>query len=72
MGTSNLKAPFIIPLNKTDTEQQTYGCRVNNTDIYSNNCLQYVCAFTSNDKICREPSRTWKKHLKLKGGKINE
>lgn len=73
MRTNNLKVPFNAPLNKIDTEQQTYGCRANNPEICSNICLQDVCAFASADGVCKKPSRAWKKqYLKLKGGKISE
>ena len=57
------------PLNELDTEVQTYGCRANNSDICANNSVQGVCAFTSDDCICRKPSRAWKKQFnKLKEG----
>ena len=64
-----LKVPFSAPLNELDTEVQTYGCRANNSDICANNSVQGVCAFTSEDCICRKPSRAWKKQFnKLKEG----
>ena len=64
----NLKIPFSAPLNELDTEKQTYGCRANNPDICANNSLQGVCAFTSDDCICKRPSRAWKKkYNELKG-----
>lgn len=52
---------FNEPLNEKDTEQQTYGCRANNPDICANNGLPGICAFTSDDFICKKPSRAWKK-----------
>lgn len=62
-----LKIPFNAPLNKLDTEMQTYGCRQNNPDICKNNGLQGICAFVCDDKICRKPSRLWKqKYRELK------
>lgn len=56
-----LHIKFDAPLNKLDTEKQTYGCRANNPDICSNNSIPGVCAFSSNDFVCRKPSRAWKK-----------
>ena len=38
-----LKVPFSAPLNKLDTEAQTYGCRANNSDFWANNFIQDVC-----------------------------
>lgn len=58
---NNLKIPFSASLNPLDTETQTFGCRQNNPDICANNSLPGVCAFTSEDCICRKPSRAWKK-----------
>ena len=57
----NLKIPFSAPLNELDTETQTYGCRQNNPDICSNNSMAGICAFVTQDCICRKPSRAWKK-----------
>lgn len=56
-----LHIKFDAPLNELDTEKQTYGCRANNPDICSNNSIPGVCAFSSNDFVCRKPSRAWKK-----------
>ena len=68
MNEKILKVPFSAPLNKDDTEAQTYGCRANNPDICSNNGLPGVCAFVCPDCICKKPSRAWKKqYQKLKG-----
>lgn len=73
MSTSNLKIPFNAPLNAQDTEIQTYGCRANNADICANNSIVNVCAFTSEDCICKKPSRAWKEQYhKLAGGKEHE
>lgn len=49
------------PLNKDDTETQTYGCRHTNPSICSSNSLNGVCAFVAKDSICRRPPRSWKK-----------
>jgi hypothetical protein len=70
---SGLKISFNAPLNELDTEQQTYGCRVNNPDICANNGLVNVCAFASRDGICSKPSRAWKKQFaKLREVQNNE
>ena len=64
----NLRIPFNAPLNSVDSATQTYGCRQNNPDICGNNGLPGICAYASEDHICRKPSRAWKKQYdKLKG-----
>lgn len=64
----NMKVPFNAPLSPLDTETQTYGCRQNNPDICSSNSIPGVCAFVSEDGICKKPSRAWKKkYNELKG-----
>lgn len=64
----SLKIPFNAPLNKDDGENQTYGCRANNPDICSNNSMSNICAFASDDCICKKPSKAWKKqYYKLRG-----
>ena len=73
MSTKELKVSFNATLNELDTEVQTYGCRANNPDICANNSITNICAFTSEDGICRKPSRAWKKQYhKLSGGQKNE
>lgn len=68
MSEKHLRIPFNAPLNKQDTELQTYGCRQNNPNICGYNGLPDICAFVSEDGICRKPSRVWKKqYQKLKG-----
>lgn len=63
------KVPFSAPLNALDSETQTFGCRANNPNICANNDLPGVCAFKSADRICKKPSRAWKKqYLKLMEG----
>ena len=60
------------PLHKEDTETQTFGCRHTNPDICSNNSLPGICAFTSDDYICKRPPRSWKRifeELKKKSNK---
>ncbi len=61
MTRKDLRIPFSAPLNTGDSEATTYGCRANNPDICKNNGIEGVCAFVSNDNICKEPSRAWKK-----------
>jgi hypothetical protein len=68
MNKKDLSIPFNASLHPQDTELQTYGCRANNPDICGNNGLPNVCAFSSEDCICKKPSRAWKKqYAKLKG-----
>ena len=63
-----LSVKFSAPLNDKDTETQTVGCRANNPDICRNYMLDGICAFTNEEKICKQPSRSWKKqYAKLKG-----
>ncbi len=68
MGNQNIQISFSAPLNPEDTETQTFGCRARNPDSCSNVDIQNVCAFVCSDKICRRPSRAWKRQFyKLKG-----
>lgn len=61
------KIPFSAPLHELDTETQTCGCRANNPDICAYNELHGICAFVTEDGICKRPSRAWKKqYAKLK------
>lgn len=61
---NKLRVPFNSPLNEKDTENQTFGCRQNNPDICASNSIPNVCAFTSEDCICKRPSRAWKRKYK--------
>lgn len=64
------KIAFNAPLNDADSETQTYGCRQNNPNICGSNGIVGVCAFVSEDKICRKPSRAWRKqYSKLRANK---
>ena len=68
MSSKSIHIPFGAPLNEKDTEEVTYGCRANNPDICAKNSIQGVCAFVSDDCICRNPSKAWKRqYKKLKG-----
>ncbi len=67
MSQKEYVVPFSAPLRPEDSESQTFGCRQNNPDICGNNGLPGVCAFSTDDHICRKPSRAWKKqYMKLK------
>lgn len=68
-----LRVSFKAPLNELDTECSTFGCRANNPDICAFNQLNGVCAFVCDDKICKKPSKAWKKQYhKLKEGAQND
>ena len=68
-----MKFDFNEKLNAEDTENQTLGCRQNNPNICSSNGIENICAFASDDCICKKPSRAWKKqYAKLKEEKENE
>ena len=65
---NKLRVGFNEPLRDGDKETQTFGCRANNPDICKNNEVQGICAFVCEDKICKSPSRAWKrKYNELKG-----
>lgn len=67
MSNKVVKVAFNAPLHPLDTEKETFGCRQNNPDICGNNGIPGICAFASDDCICRKPSRAWKKQFqKLK------
>ena len=69
MSKNELRFSLKDPLNNGDTENQTFGCRASNPDICKNCYVPNVCAFTSDDKICKSPSAKWKKYfLQLKEG----
>lgn len=63
MSANNLKIPFNAPLNEMDTEIQTYGCRANNSEICANNSIVNVCAFTSEDCICKKTFKGMEKAI---------
>lgn len=67
MSEKDLHIDFNEKLNELDSETQTYGCRQKNPDICSSNGIENLCAFVSQDCICKKPSRAWKKqYQKLK------
>lgn len=67
-----LKFDFNDRLNKEDKENQTLWCRQKNPDICSSNGIENICAFASQDCICKKPSRAWKKqYAKLKEEETN-
>ena len=63
MDRNQLRIPFDYPLNKDDSPIQTYGCRANNPDICANNSLPGICAFTSDDKICKKALKGMEKQF---------
>lgn len=68
----NLKVPFNAPLSDMNSEIHTYGCRQNNPDICRDNLVPGICAFSSDDCICRKPSRAWKKQYYILKGRITK
>lgn len=62
MSKNKLGFSLKAPLNEGDTELQTYGCRANNPDICKNCYVEGICAFASEDEICKAPSARWKKY----------
>lgn len=73
MSTKELRFSLKVPLNLGDGENQTYGCRANNPDICKNCYVENICAFTSQDHICKAPSAKWKKYYAaLKEGDAND
>ena len=70
---NKLIVKFNEPLKPEDSETQTWGCRQNNPNICKYIFLNGVCAFVTEDFICRKPSKAWKKQYKyLKGLNKNE
>lgn len=63
MNEKNLRFSLKAPLNIGDTETQTYGCRANNPDICKNCYVDGICAFTTENNICKAPSAKWKKYF---------
>ena len=64
---NEIRYKFDDPLNELDSEEQTYGCRANNPDICANCYAPNICSFVREDKICKKPSRAWrKKYFELK------
>lgn len=61
MKNNELHFSLKAPLNNFDSESQTYGCRANNPDICKHCYVDGICAFTSDDHICKRPSAKWKK-----------
>lgn len=59
----NIHVKLSAPLNPGDTENQTIGCRANNPDICKYAYLDGVCAFVTEDQICKQPSKAWKKQF---------
>ncbi len=70
--TKSLRIPFKAPLQPGDTADVTVGCRANNPDICANNGLEGICAFSSDDNICKRPSRAWKKQYEVLRKEVTE
>ena len=70
--TKSLRIPFNAPLQPGDTADVTVGCRANNPDICANNGLEGICAFSSDDNICKRPSRAWKKQYEVLRKEVTE
>lgn len=65
MSKNPLQFSLKDPLHALDTENTTYGCRANNSDICKNCYVENICAFSSSDCICKAPSAKWKKYFVL-------
>lgn len=57
VGMEALCVAFNASLHEYDSEEQTYGCRQNNPDICDSNGIEGICAFASEDGICKHPSK---------------
>ncbi len=72
MNRKDLSIPFNAPLHSQDTELQTYGCIANNPDIRGNNGLPNICAFSSEDCICKKRHELGKSNMpNLKAKPLN-
>jgi len=58
---NDLCIPIRAKLSKLDSETQTYGCRQANPRICGYCYIENICAFSSDDHICKHPSAKWKK-----------
>lgn len=73
MTEKELKRTFAVRLNDVDTELQTYGCGVNNSDICVSNLISEIYALSFEDGICLDPSTAGKKqYFKLKVGGLDD
>ncbi len=73
MTEKELKRTFAVRLNDVYTELQTYGCRVNNSDICASNLIPEIYVLSFDDGICLDPSTAWKKqYFKWKVGGLDE
>ena len=65
---------FNDPLHSLDTQFQTYGCRQTCPENCKKNGLPGVCAFASEDGVCRSPSKRWprqyQKLSKIQGARL--
>jgi len=68
----DLIIPYHADLHPLDRATQTYGCRTANSNNCRANSLPGICAFVTEDQVCRKPSRAWpKKYLELRKGQSN-
>ena len=65
MRRNKIKFKLNDKLNAEDTIDQTFGCRHSNPDICGNCYVENICAFTSDDCICKRPPVSWKKRILL-------
>jgi len=61
----DLHFPSDVPLFDEDTETQTYGCRQKNPHTCKSHMMAGICAFMTDDNVCKKPSRTWAKQYAL-------
>ncbi len=57
--TSRLHYALRAPLNPEDTATQTLGCRCHDRSTCCRDGIENVCAYASEDHICKSPSKIW-------------
>ena len=60
---TNAKNRFHLPLEPSDTETQTVGCRHTNATNCGKNSMEGVCAFARPDRMCLLPPMSWPKQF---------
>jgi len=66
-GRMEIVVPFNYSIIISDTQIKTWGCYQSNLETYANNVTPEICAFITDDFICRKPSRACiKQYNKLK------
>lgn len=71
MTLKELRISPSAPLNALDTATQTYGCRHRSPHTCPNGNMPNVCAFVTNDNICRRPPNTWKRKFIILKDRFN-